>query len=148
MGFDQAKGKVLVVDDSPEMRRYLQTLLELNSYRVLAASSGIEALQLLMSGADPDVVLLDLEMPELNGFVTLERIRYLRPDLKVIMCSGMMDVACSRKAIRLGAEAFLVKPVRHLYLTAALERCIARNPVHHRAAVRPEVIPFPVTRPS
>jgi|SRR5579862_6139685 CheY-like chemotaxis protein len=147
MGFDHVKGKVLVVDDSPEMRRYLQTLLELNSYRVQTASSGVEAVQLLMAGADFDVVLLDLEMPQMDGFVTLDRIRCLRTDLKVIMCSGVMDPACSRKAMHLGAEAFLVKPVRHLYLTAALERCIHRAPFDHRA-VRPEVIPFPVSRPS
>ena len=147
MGFDRCKGKGLVVDDSPEMRRYLRTLLELNSYRVQTAASGIEALQLLAAGADPDVVFLDLQMPELDGLITLERIRCLRPELKVIMCSGVMDPACSRKAIHLGAVAFLTKPVRHLYLTAALERCISR-PLFPPRATRPEVIPFPVTRPS
>jgi len=147
MSFDGTKGKVLVVDDSPEMRRYLQTLLELNSYRVQTASTGLEALQLLLAGTNPDVILLDLEMPGLDGLVTLERIRSLRPDMKVIMCSGVMDPACSRKAIHLGADAFLIKPVRHLYLTAALERCVARPPIPQRA-IRPEVIPFPATRPS
>jgi CheY-like chemotaxis protein len=147
MGFERLKGKVLVVDDSPEMRRYLQTLLELNSYRVQTASSGLEALQLLMAGADPDVVLLDFQMPNLDGFVTLERIRALRPALKVIMCSGVMDPGFARRAVQLGAEAFLTKPVRHLYLTAALERCISHMGPAHRT-MPPEVIPFPVTRPS
>ena len=66
-------------------------------------------------------------MPGLNGFQTLRRLRSSWPDLKVIMCSGMDDPRNVRRATRLGARAYLTKPVQHLYLSAAIERCLSEN---------------------
>ena len=115
---------ILVVDDSPDMRRYLRVLLELDSYQVETASNGAEALQRLRDGYTPAVVLLDVEMPGMDGLKTLRRLRRLRPDLMVIMCSGVDDPAIARRASLLGAQAYLTKPVKQLYLSAALERCL------------------------
>jgi CheY-like chemotaxis protein len=115
---------ILVVDDCPEMLRYLQFLLEMESYRVETAGNGLEALRRLHEGCNPDVVLLDMQMPHLDGFRTLKRILKLRPGLKVIMCSGVSDPQKIQKAAALGAQAYLTKPVQQLYLTAALERCL------------------------
>jgi len=119
---------VLVVDDSPDMRRYLRLLLELDRYHVETAGDGLEALQRLEEGCDPDVVLLDLQMPRLDGLRTLRRIRKQRPDLKVIICSAEEDPRKLRLATALGANAHLTKPVRHLYLSAAVERCLGGGP--------------------
>ncbi len=119
---------VLLVDDSPEMRRYLRLLLELDSYHVETAEDGRQALRLLEGGCTPDVVLLDLQMPRMNGLRTLHSIRKYHPDLKVIICSAEEDPRKLRLADALGANAFVSKPVRHLYLSAAVERCLGLSP--------------------
>lgn len=119
-----SRTSVLVVDDSPAMLRYLRVLLELESYQVETASNGAEALQRLKEGSSPAIVLLDVEMPGMDGIKTLRQLRRLRPDLKVIMCSGVEDPHTARRAALLGAQAFITKPVQHLYLSAAIERCL------------------------
>ncbi len=120
----KARRTILVVDDSPAMLRYLRVLLELDSYSVETAANGAEALHRLREGCSPDVVLLDLQMPGMDGLKTLQRLRKLRPGLKVIMCSGVDDPHKVRRASLLGAQAYLTKPVQHLCLSAALERCL------------------------
>ncbi len=127
-----AKATILVVDDSPDIQRYLRVLLELDSYEVETASSGHEALQSLRLGYTPDVVLLDLQMPGIDGLETLRRLREIQSKPKVIMCSGVDDPGKIREAALLGAQAYLVKPVQHLYLSAAVERCLQEGP-----AIRP-----------
>jgi CheY-like chemotaxis protein len=120
----EAKATVLIVDDSPAMLRYLRVLLELESYHVETASNGSEAVQRMREGCAPAIVLLDLEMPGMDGLKTLQSLRKLQPDLKVIMCSGVDDATQMQRAASLGAQAYLTKPVHHLYLSAALERCL------------------------
>ena len=122
------KAKVLVVDDSPEIQRYLHALLELDSYRVEAASSGHEALQLLRHGCAPDLILLDMQMPRMDGLETLRRLQQFRPRPRVIMCSGVDDPNKINEALALGAHSYLLKPIRHLYLSAAVERCLHEAP--------------------
>ncbi len=135
---NSVKATVLVVDDSLEMQRYLRVLLEIDSYRVEIASNGFEALQSLQRGCAPQVVLLDLEMPGMDGLETLRRILEVRPQQKVIMCSGVDDPVKIIQAAARGALAFLVKPVQHLYLSAAIERCLneapPKRPLEHPGA--------------
>lgn len=119
-----SRASVLVVDDSPSMQRYLKLLLEVDRYKVETVSSGEEALERITQGHVPDAVLLDLQLPGMDGLKTLRRLRKLRPTLKVIMCSGVDDPQKVRRAKLLGAFAYLVKPVQHLYLSAALEQCL------------------------
>jgi CheY-like chemotaxis protein len=123
------KATILVVDDSPAMLRYLRLLLEIDSYEVETASNGANALLRIRQGFSPAVVLLDLQMPGMDGLKTLRRLLKLQPDLKVIMCSGVDDPNKVRQATVLGAKAYLIKPVRHLYLSAAVERCLGSIPV-------------------
>ncbi len=115
---------ILLVDDSPAMLKYFRTVLELYSYRVHVANNGLEALRRIRDGFIPDVVLLDLQMPHLDGMQTLKYLLKLRPGLKVIMCSALADPEKVQQARSLGAQAYLTKPVQHLYLTAALETCL------------------------
>ncbi len=135
LGLNPVKATVLVVDDSPEMRRYLRMLLEIDFYQVETASDGYEALQRLGRGCVPQVVLLDLQMPGMDGLDTLRRMQEFRPQPKVIMCSGVDDPAKILEAAALGVHAFLVKPIQHLYLSAAIERCLneasAKRPAGH-----------------
>src|SRR5258706_16316091 len=95
---------VLVVDDEPSLQRYMRTLLELDSYRVEVAADGLEALERLKTGKDPDLVFLDVLMPHLDGLQTLERIRKLKPQLKVVMLSALSDTPKVVQSIRLGAQ--------------------------------------------
>jgi len=125
--FHRAKAAVLVVDDSPEMQRYLRFLLEMDSYQVETVNTGLEALELLRTGFSPAVVLLDVHMPGIDGLETLRRLRGFWPDLKVIICSSEDDPRKTRQAALLGAQAYLTKPVQHLYLSAAIERCLCNS---------------------
>jgi CheY-like chemotaxis protein len=130
VGRNSVKATILVVDDSPEIQRYLRALLELDSYNVETADSGYEALYRLRHACTPDLVLLDLQMPGMDGLETLRRLRVVQPNAKVIMCSGVDDPAKIREAVLLGAYGYLVKPVQHLYLSAAVERCLTESPTN------------------
>ena len=128
------KATILVVDDSPDMLRYLRLLLETDSYQVETASNGADAVRRIRQGYSPAVILLDLQMPGMDGLKTLRRLLKLRPDLNVIMCSGVDDPTKVRQATLLGAKAYLTKPVQHLYLSAAVERCLDSIPGPETAA--------------
>jgi two-component system, NtrC family, response regulator AtoC len=126
------KATVMVVDDEPSMLRYLQTLLEVKSYAVETAVCGEELLERLEHRPLPDLVLLDMVMPGMDGLQTLEHIRKDHPDLKVIMLSCVTDVAKVVQAVRLGAFDYLAKPFQKAELDAVMQRCI--GPVSQPAA--------------
>jgi len=114
---------ILVVDDEPSMLGYMRTLLELDAHRVETASSGEDALQRVRRDPQPNVVLLDLLMPGLDGLETLEKLREVRPNLKVVMLSCVSDTRKVVQAIRLGAQDYLTKPFNKAELDAVLRHC-------------------------
>jgi two-component system response regulator AtoC len=119
-----AAANILIVDDEPSMLSYLRTILELKSYRVQTAASGSEALEAVSRGEAPDVVLLDVVMPDLDGIQTLERMQHIRPGLKVIMLSCISTTRRVVEAMRLGAQDYLTKPFQQAELESALSRCL------------------------
>lgn len=144
---NMAKPTVLVIDDCPEVQRYLRFVLEIDHYRVVTANNGEEGLERMRDGCVPAVVLLDLQMPGLSGLETLQRLRQLQPELKVIMCSSEDDPEIIRQAMMLGAQAYLVKPVQHLYLSAALNRCLVPDSLDQcDARTARGVITMPLTQ--
>jgi DNA-binding NtrC family response regulator len=116
-------GHILIVDDEPGMRRYLQTVLELDSYRVSTAANGEEALEKVQRD-QPDVVLLDMVMPGPDGLETLQRIRESRPTTKVVMLSCVRDTRKVAMAMRLGAHDYLSKPVQKEEMDDVLRFCL------------------------
>jgi two-component system, NtrC family, response regulator AtoC len=116
-------GHILIVDDEPGMRRYLQTVLELDAYKVSTASSGEEALEKVQRD-QPDVVLLDVVMPGTDGLETLKRIRETRPTTKVVMLSCVRDTRKVAMAMRLGAHDYLSKPVQKEEMEDVLRFCL------------------------
>ncbi len=116
-------GHILVVDDEPSMLRYLQTVLELDSYRVSTASNGIEAVEKVQRDG-PDLVLLDMVMPGADGLETLQRIRETRPTTKVVMLSCVRDTRKVAQAMRLGAQDYLSKPVQKEEMDEVLRFCL------------------------
>ncbi len=102
--------KVLVVDDEAGLVDQLQRFLASKGYAVSTAADGLEALQKVQDER-PDVVLLDINLPRMNGLEVLRRVRASDPAVAVIMVSGLSDEATSRRALALGALAYLTKPL-------------------------------------
>src|SRR3989442_2256951 len=123
MGGMIEKDRVLVVDDEPSIRKYLQTLLEVDSYQVTAVASGPEALESVQQGERPHFIILDVLMQEMNGLETLRRLMQVDRTLNVIMLSCSNEVTTVVEAIRLGAQDYLTKPFEKAELDAAMLKC-------------------------
>ncbi len=115
---------ILLVDDEPGMLRYIRTLLELDNYQVQTASTGEEAIEQLTNGLDPELVLLDLVMPGMDGLQTLEQIRRLRPSARVVILSCVNDTKKVVQAMRMGAHDYLTKPFQKIELDAVIAQCL------------------------
>lgn len=113
---------ILVVDDEPHMLRYVRTILEVDDYSVETVSSGREALQRLEKSPRPDLVLLDMLMPGMDGLETLRHVRKISSAPKVVMLSCMTDPGTVVQAMRLGACDYIPKPFQRAELDAALHR--------------------------
>ncbi len=102
---------VLVVDDEEPIRQIARRVLEGEGYHVTEASNGLDAIALLERGAPLDLLMSDLNMPELSGDEMVRRIRATRPDLRVLYVTGYIDrlLDNERPELRDG-EAFLDKP--------------------------------------
>jgi two-component system response regulator AtoC len=119
--------KILLVDDEPAMLRYIRTLLEVDDYKVETASTGEEALQRVDKGMEPDLVLLDVLMPGIDGLETLEQLRHKRPGVKVVMLSCVNDTKKVVQAMRLGAHDYLTKPFQKAELDAVIDQCLGQG---------------------
>src|SRR5215471_1480701 len=117
------KEKILVVDDEPSIRKYLQTLLEVDGFEVETLSSGKEALERINEGVRPDFIILDVLMPELNGLDTRRQLMQIDRTLNVLMLSCSNEVGTVVEAIRLGAYDYLTKPFEKTELDAAMLKC-------------------------
>src|SRR6266481_5068709 len=115
---------ILLVDDEPGMLRYIRTLLEVDEHKVQTASTGEEAVERVQKGLQPDMVLLDLLMPGIDGLETLEQLRQLKPGLKVVMLSCVNDTRKVVQAMRLGAIDYLTKPFQKAELDAVIGLCV------------------------
>ena len=105
-----ARRRILVVDDAEGIRSYLASLLELRGFRVDTAEDGQSALALLESGAAPDLIILDVMMPGIDGLETLRRVRARATPVPVVMLSVVGKAATIVEAMQLGATDYLNKP--------------------------------------
>lgn len=120
----EGKTTILVVDDEEYVRKLLQRILEDASYGVVTAANGREALEKLTQNK-VSLVLLDIRMPELDGFQTLELIRQ-KYEVPVIMLTGMGEVTTLRDAMALGADDYIKKPFRTTELLARVKAKLRR----------------------
>jgi CheY-like chemotaxis protein len=119
---------VLIVEDEEPLRRVLKDLLERDGFHVLEASNGVQALDQIDRGA-PDVVVLDLNLPQLDGFGVLSRLRS-RPataNLPVIILTAQGDEDSEVRVLEGGADDFLTKPFRPRALSARLRTLLNRK---------------------
>ena len=122
---------VLVVDDEPRIVKFLQVKLKVSGYEVLTASNGLEALEQVQS-EEPDLLVLDVVMPGIDGFETLKRIRDLS-SVPVIILSAREANADKVKGLKLGADDYLAKPFSPDELVARIEAIRRRlTPEKHR----------------
>lgn len=117
---------ILIVDDESNIRLMLRTALSTSGYDVAEASNGRQALE-AVAQRKPDLMILDLSMPELDGMGVLESLRQLRPSLrpKVVVLTAYGSIAAAVRATRLGAMDFLEKPVSPGELREAVTAALA-----------------------
>jgi two-component system chemotaxis response regulator CheY len=115
--------KILIVDDSLFIRNHLAKLLGEHGYETCQAENGQEAVKLYRS-ARPDVVLMDITMPVMNGMDALVEICQLDVQAKVIMLTALDQQLVAARAVHMGAKDFLVKPVPAPQLLVALQKAL------------------------
>ncbi|AGF57376.1 MULTISPECIES: response regulator [Clostridium] len=114
--------KVLVVDDAAFMRLSLKTSLEKNGYEVVGeADNGLKAVEMYKM-LKPEIVTMDITMPEMDGIEALGEIMKYDPKAQVIMLSAMGQEVKIKEAVLLGAKGFVVKPFKEDYLIKALSK--------------------------
>ncbi|AFM27078.1 response regulator [Desulfomonile tiedjei] len=118
--------KVLLVDDEKEFASTLAERLDLRGISVDVANSGEDALRSL-SKSVPEVVILDLMMPGMNGLAVLERIKQDFPQIQVILLTGMGSVSEGVEGLRLGAFDYLMKPVHIEDLVARIKDAVSKS---------------------
>src|SRR5436305_5496572 len=119
-----SKQRVLVVDDEESVREIVASMLAAAGYATRQASSGMEALNILNSGEEFDLMLSDLMMRDLDGIGLLEQTKTGYPELPVIMVTAVHDISVALAAIRNGAYDYLLKPFEREQLLAAVSRAL------------------------
>ncbi len=109
---DQAgfKGRVLAVDDEEHITEVIKLHLENRGYEVFTANSGEEGIEVFQA-KKPQVIVLDIMMPGMNGLDVLKKVAQLDPAVDVIMLTALDDTMLALEAIRLGAYGYVTKPI-------------------------------------
>src|SRR5512136_1402292 len=122
---EEPKKLVLVVDDEPRMIQFIRMNLELEGYRVTQAANGLEALQKIRDEL-PDLVILDVMMPEMDGFETLRMLREIS-SAPVIMLTVKADEDDKVKGLGLGADDYVTKPFSPRELASRVQAVLRRT---------------------
>ncbi|MCK4881662.1 MAG: response regulator, partial [Candidatus Omnitrophica bacterium] len=107
--------KILIVDDEVEVRNVLTIFFDKKGYKTQEAENGEQAIEIVRSEDFP-VVLLDIDMPVMDGLTTLEKLLEMKPEICVVMVTGRQDEDKVQKALELGAYNYVLKPFEFLYL--------------------------------
>ncbi len=128
----ERRPSIAVVDDDSGFAGYLRTFLALRGYEARAYTRGDEIVAAIRQGEPPDIVLLDVAMPGMDGIQTLKALKAARPELQVIMLSGREQAAVIVEAVRSGAADYVVKPgdpegLGEIALDSAIKGAIERT---------------------
>ena len=121
------KQRLLIVDDSSVMRRTIEkNLVEYDLEIIGQASNGVEALDIVKDEM-PEVITLDITMPEMDGIACLEEIMKIHPDAKVMIITALSDKLTGLTALDKGARGFMFKPVNSDDLAKAFDKLLKRD---------------------
>ncbi|ASW43134.1 response regulator [Clostridium isatidis] len=116
--------RVLIVDDASFMRMMIKDILQKNGFEVVAeGSNGVEAVELYKKER-PDIVTMDITMPDMDGIEAVKQIRAFDPNAKIIMCSAMGQQSMVMDAIKSGAKDFIVKPFQADRVLEAIRKVV------------------------
>jgi CheY-like chemotaxis protein len=137
--------KLLIVDDEPFTVDMLETFLQINGYETVGAFSGEDGL-LMVKVEHPEVVILDLMLPDIEGYEVCQRIRAYPPtaSLPVLVLSARAEPDAKAKALSVGADSYMVKPVQFPILLSELKRLLELT----RSAAQPTASVEPPTSPA
>ena len=117
-------GKVLIADDAAFMRMMIKDILLSNGYEIAGeANNGLKAVELYKKER-PDIVMMDITMPEMDGITAVKEIRKYDPSAKVVMCSALGQQSMVMEAIQSGAKDFIVKPFQPDRVIEALKKVL------------------------
>ena len=116
--------KILIVDDAAFMRMMIKDILQKNGYEVVGeAANGLQAVE-LYKAHQPDLVTMDITMPEMDGIEAVKQIKAINSNAKVIMCSAMGQQSMVMDAIKAGANDFIVKPFQADRVLEAIKKIV------------------------
>ncbi|OOM10671.1 response regulator [Clostridium saccharobutylicum] len=116
--------RVLIVDDAAFMRITLKSMLENNGFEVVGeAENGIIGVQKYVE-LNPDVVTMDITMPEMSGIDALKEMKKINPNVKVVMISAMGQDTLIRESVIAGAKSFIVKPFKEEFMVKTLTQVL------------------------
>ena len=113
--------KILVVDDAQFLRLRISKMLTMSGHNTLEAENGLRAVEVYQE-TRPDVVLMDVTMPEMDGLAALKKIRALDANARVVMLTALGQESVVLEAIRAGARDFVVKPFEPARVLSAIEK--------------------------
>jgi DNA-binding response OmpR family regulator len=130
--------KILVIDDEPHIVLGLRDALEFEGLRVISAARGQEGIAVARSEA-PDAIILDLSLPDMNGYAVCEEIRRLRPLVPIVMLTARSQETDKIRGLDAGADDYVTKPFSVNELIARV-RAILRRAARSAAAIVPEIL--------
>jgi two-component system chemotaxis response regulator CheY len=119
--------KVLIVDDAAFMRMMIKNIITKSGYEVVGEAENAAAAVELYKELKPDLVTMDITMPEMDGIAGVKAIKAIDPNASIIMVSAMGQQAMVMEAIQAGAKDFIVKPFQQERILQAMERVLARS---------------------
>ncbi len=116
--------KILIVDDAEFLRLRISKMLAVDGYEVMEAENGLKAIEAYRTGR-PDLVLMDVTMPEMDGLTALKQIRAMDSKARVIMLTALGQESVVLEAIKSGARDFVVKPFERERVMNAIQKMLA-----------------------
>ncbi len=121
------KLKLLVVDDEVEITKLISMYFSKRGYVVLVANTGADAIKHVRENPDTNIILMDIMLPDFSGLELLEQFRSYMPDIVIIIVSGVNDLETVVRAMKLGADDYVVKPFRLGELEEKMEAALHKR---------------------
>jgi len=129
----ETKGRVLVVDDEPDVRKVVKMTLTKAGYDVIEAEDGEKAIAAIKEGENPlllDVIISDIRMPKVNGVEAINYFQQQWPSVPLIVLTGFPDMEMATGFLKKGVVDYLVKPVDKEKLTSTVAKAIEQREIH------------------